>query len=276
LITHSSKDSGLGLGPNHLRRTSFQFISGRITFEGQDPPLRGPGLPGPSAAVFFWGLVGSAASHPTSTFYCGMGINDVAAEHSKHLSYVEILTDERANELRIRARFDAIHNAIITRTPKTIGNLWVFLHECGHSKLHNNFCTEDLKRIPPYHVMEVEAEFYAYKAMRKAGLTVPDEIILASVSHAMAEAMADACAGIPVSQLILAYLKLTKTERLLPILKQAKEVPRTTEFLSSWYDNVGHPILKEMPQTGIVTHEAHLALGGYYQGFQHFQEALFV
>jgi hypothetical protein len=63
-------------------------------------------------------------------------INDIAAEHSEHLSYIEIPTDERAKELNAKSRYDASENAIITLRPKTIGNLWLFLHECGHSKLH--------------------------------------------------------------------------------------------------------------------------------------------
>jgi hypothetical protein len=203
-------------------------------------------------------------------------IQDIAAEHSTHLSYVEILTDERAAELHIRARWDAINNAIIIRKPKTIGNFWLFLHECGHSKLHKNLCfAGDIKRFPPYHVAEVEAEFYAYQAMRKAGISVPDEVLCGSVSHVMSEAIADACAGFPVSQKVLAYCKLCKTECLLQLLKKVKEVPRTTEMLSSWYSNVEHPILQEMPQTGRVTHEGHIELAGYCKAFGQFEEVFF-
>jgi hypothetical protein len=207
---------------------------------------------------------------------CGASLQDIAAEHSEHLSYIEILTDQRAAELHIRARWDAVNNSIIIRQPKTIANFWLFLHECGHSKLHKDLCYRaDIKSLPPYHMAEVEAEFYAYKAMHRAGISVPEEVITGSVSHVVSEAIGDACAGFPVSQLVLAYCKSTKTERLLQILKKVKEVPRTTELLATWYSNVDHPILQEMPQTGTITHEGHIELAGYCKAFGQFEEVFF-
>jgi len=209
-----------------------------------------------------------------------MTYDDIASEHSAHLSYIEILTDERRAELNVKSRYLPGENAILTVRPKTVGNLWLFLHECGHSRLHTQLFLDLMagrvnERNINYHTLEIEAEFYVYKAMRKAKIDVPTEVLHASVSHVLDVTIGDICAGFKMSQLVLAYFKLTKTEQSLGWIKYAMQAPRTSQLLATWYNGVDHPILKEMPQTGVVSGEEHSKLLNACQNFERFQEVLF-
>jgi hypothetical protein len=196
---------------------------------------------------------------------------DIAAEHSRHLNLIEILDDSKAKELNIRGRYDPTRNAVITRKPDTAGRLWLFLHECGHSKLHT---PQQLTEVPVYHVGEVEAEHFVFKAMKKAKVEVPIEIIQGSVCHIIAEAVADICAGFKLSQLVLAYARLTGQEEILSLIALAQECPRTTAFLAHWYDAVNHPVLQENPRPTGIKDERHIKLYGYLKSLGRFQEVI--
>jgi hypothetical protein len=58
--------------------------------------------------------------------------------------------------------------------PDSMENLLIHLHECAHFSLHRN------EEATPHYLKEFQAEPWALDKMRAEGLTLPDEVVLAS------------------------------------------------------------------------------------------------
>ena len=58
--------------------------------------------------------------------------------------------------------------------PDSMENLLIYLHECAHFFLHRN------DEAMPYYLKEFQAETWALDKMQAEGLTLPDELVLAS------------------------------------------------------------------------------------------------
>jgi hypothetical protein len=58
--------------------------------------------------------------------------------------------------------------------PDSMENLLIYLHECAHFSLHRN------DESTPYYLKEFQAETWALDKMQAEGLTLPDELVLAS------------------------------------------------------------------------------------------------
>jgi hypothetical protein len=61
---------------------------------------------------------------------------------------------------------------MIVPRPDSIENLLVYLHECAHFVLHRN------DETTPVYLKEFQAETWARDKIRRAGITLPDELLL--------------------------------------------------------------------------------------------------
>jgi hypothetical protein len=88
--------------------------------------------------------------------------------------------------------------------PVNRGKLRLYLHECGHAKLH---CAADLAL--PSHLLEYQADQYAVRAMIEAGLAISDaEIYQIMNGHEWELRYVDAPRGKPASPEIVQFLKM--------------------------------------------------------------------
>jgi hypothetical protein len=177
---------------------------------------------------------------------------EVAAEHSVGLQYITILEPlkEHNRYHNFRARSLPKIGVVMSQKPNTISRLWRFLHECGHCKLHSN-----LRRSVDvaYHSIELEAERYAYDAIKSAGIEVSAKALRDSQDYISGELMADARAGFQPAEGVFEYLSLFEDESsdyyvadyLRDRVAEILSGPRTVEHLAAWYHNNDHPILNQ-------------------------------
>lgn len=81
-------------------------------------------------------------------------------------------------------------------------HLYVFLHEVGHVRIHQN----DDARVP-LHVTEYEAERYAIAAMRNEGLAVPREELYGAKANVRDAIQSDRKKGIKIDPKIKRWSK---------------------------------------------------------------------
>ena len=82
--------------------------------------------------------------------------------------------------------------------------LYVFLHECGHAHLHHKDSHDQWAGAPEWEI-EYEAETYAIKAMRSAGLSVPQKVLDEARDYVASLLEKHGCADAPTKIWRFAY-----------------------------------------------------------------------
>jgi hypothetical protein len=155
---------------------------------------------------------------------------EIAAEHSAGLRTIVILppVKERPAGSVTRGRAIPELGVIIVRRPDTLDHLRLFLHECAHCKLH--------QRVPPgtpYHWLELDAERYAFAALQKSGLEIPEKALEESRYYLFGELGADVRAGQELHPEVFDYIGPFWTKHIKQVIARQEngELKQTAEFL---------------------------------------------
>ena len=149
---------------------------------------------------------------------------EIAAQHSAELRLIELMSTEDAASVNFNGRSFPARGMIIVRRPDSLYRLRIFLHECAHCKLHRN-----LYPGTPYHQLELDAERYAFAALKTAGLD-SWRLSVRSQDYIFGELNADLRAGFKPAPGVFEYIGFTPEEAERHLAKM-RSLPKTTAFL---------------------------------------------
>jgi hypothetical protein len=172
---------------------------------------------------------------------------EIAAEHSAGLRMIVILppVKERPAGTVMRGRAIPELGVIMVRRPDTLDRLRLFLHECGHCKLHQR-----VRPGTPYHWLELDAERYAFAALQKGGLEIPEKTLEESRYYLFGELGPAVRAGQELHPEVFDYIGPFWTEWIKNLIarQESGELKQTTEFLRAGTGFVSRAVLET--QTG--------------------------